>query len=74
MAVSSSTCNPANRESGLVTCIDTLSADGHVIGYEDDPATFEAELRRREGVLGSAHPAVAESASNLAILYNQVSA
>ena len=54
--------------------VPNVSADGSVIGYDDDPAIFEAELRRREAALGSGHPGVAESASNLAILYNQVSA
>ncbi len=37
----------------------------------DDPAPFEAELKQRERALGMNHPDVAESCSNLAILYNQ---
>ncbi len=37
----------------------------------DDPAPFESELRSREKQYGGSHPAVAESCSNLAILYNQ---
>ena len=37
----------------------------------DDPAPFEAELKQREKSLGLRHPDVAESCSNLAILYNQ---
>jgi hypothetical protein len=37
----------------------------------DDPAPFEEELRQREMALGPDHPDVAESCSNLAILYNQ---
>jgi hypothetical protein len=37
----------------------------------DDPAPFEAELRSREKQYGANHPAVAESCSNLAILFNQ---
>mmetsp|Transcript_16128 Transcript_16128/g.44039 ORF Transcript_16128/g.44039 Transcript_16128/m.44039 type:complete len:886 (+) Transcript_16128:261-2918(+) len=37
----------------------------------DDPAPFEAELKQREKALGPRHPDVAESCSNLAILYNQ---
>ena len=39
----------------------------------EDPGPLEAELRRREAALGSDHPAVAEAASTLAILYNQAS-
>ena len=38
---------------------------------DEDPAPFEDELRRREATLGLSHPAVAEAASNLAIIYNQ---
>ena len=38
----------------------------------EDPAPLEAELRRREAALGPGHPAVAEAASTLAILHNQV--
>lgn len=38
---------------------------------DEDPAPFEAELRAREAALGPGHPAVAEAASNLAIIYNQ---
>jgi hypothetical protein len=38
---------------------------------DDNPAPFEAELRAREREYGASHPAVAESCSNLAILYNQ---
>ncbi|KAG2484841.1 hypothetical protein HYH03_016407 [Edaphochlamys debaryana] len=37
----------------------------------DDPSGFEAELDAREHELGPDHPDVAESCSNLAILYNQ---
>lgn len=44
---------------------------GGVDGMADDPAPFEAELRNRERQYGQSHPAVAESCSNLAILYNQ---
>lgn len=40
-------------------------------GVPDDPAPFESELRSRERQYGASHPAVAESCSNLAILYNQ---
>ena len=40
----------------------------------EDPAPLHAELRRREAQLGPSHPAVAEAASTLAILYNQVCA
>ncbi|KIZ03119.1 Nephrocystin-3 [Monoraphidium neglectum] len=40
-------------------------------GMPDDPAPFEAELRSREKQYGANHPAVAESCSNLAILFNQ---
>lgn len=39
--------------------------------HADDPAAFEAELRSRERAHGASHPDVAESCSNLAILYNQ---
>ncbi len=39
----------------------------------EDPAPLEAELQRREAALGPGHPAVAEAASTLAILYNQAS-
>lgn len=38
---------------------------------EDDPAQYEAEVRAREKALGPSHPDVAESLSNLAILYSQ---
>ena len=38
----------------------------------ENPAPYEAELAAREAALGPTHPAVAETASNLAILYNQV--
>lgn len=37
----------------------------------DDPRPFEAELKERQKRLGPDHPDVAESCSNLAILYNQ---
>ncbi|GFR45564.1 hypothetical protein Agub_g6958 [Astrephomene gubernaculifera] len=37
----------------------------------DDATAFEAELASREETLGPDHPDVAESCSNLAILYNQ---
>jgi centrosomal protein CEP104 len=37
----------------------------------EDPAPFVAELGAREQQYGPSHPAVAESCSNLAILYNQ---
>jgi tetratricopeptide (TPR) repeat protein len=37
----------------------------------EDPAPFMAELGAREQQYGPNHPAVAESCSNLAILYNQ---
>jgi hypothetical protein len=37
----------------------------------DDPRPFEEELKERERRLGGDHPDVAESCSNLAILYNQ---
>jgi centrosomal protein CEP104 len=36
-----------------------------------DPAPFEEEYRERERRYGPQHPAVAEAASNLAIVYNQ---
>lgn len=36
-----------------------------------DPVPFEEELRERERRYGPRHPAVAEAASNLAIVYNQ---
>lgn len=36
-----------------------------------EEAIHEAELRRREAILGPNRPEVAESLSNLAILYNQ---
>ena len=42
-----------------------------VLSHTDDPAPFEAELKQREKALGANHPDVAESCSNLAILYNQ---
>jgi len=38
---------------------------------EEDPAVYERELSEREAELGPDHPDVAESLSNLAILYNQ---
>ena len=38
---------------------------------DEDPAPFEEELRRREASLGPTHTAVAEVATNLAIIYNQ---
>lgn len=38
---------------------------------EEDPALYERELSEREAALGPDHPDVAESLSNLAILYNQ---
>ena len=38
---------------------------------DEDPAPFEEELRRREASLGPTHTAVAEAATNLAIIYNQ---
>lgn len=38
---------------------------------DDDPASFEADLRARERQYGREHPAVAESCSTLAIMYNQ---
>jgi centrosomal protein CEP104 len=38
---------------------------------EEDPAVYERELAQRESELGPEHPDVAESLSNLAILYNQ---
>jgi centrosomal protein CEP104 len=38
---------------------------------EDDPAAYEHELAQREAELGPDHPDVAETLSNLAILYNQ---
>ncbi|WIA42558.1 hypothetical protein OEZ86_008540 [Tetradesmus obliquus] len=42
------------------------------LGLEaEDPAPFVAELKAREQQYGQRHPAVAESCSNLAILYNQ---
>ena len=47
---------------------------GLSLELHDDTALYEAELRRREETLGPKHPAVAETASNLAILFNQVSA
>jgi centrosomal protein CEP104 len=37
----------------------------------EDPAPFMAELTAREQQYGPNHPAVAESCSNLAILFNQ---
>jgi len=41
------------------------------VAAPDDPRPFEAELKEREKRLGRDHPEVAESCSNLAILYNQ---
>jgi len=38
---------------------------------DDDPSVYERELAQREKDLGPEHPDVAESLSNLAILYNQ---
>lgn len=37
----------------------------------DDPQAYEAELAAREKALGPNHPDVAESLTNIAILYNQ---
>ena len=37
----------------------------------DDPRAYEAELAAREKALGPDHPDVAESLTNIAILYNQ---
>lgn len=41
------------------------------VAAPDDPRPFEEELKQREKTLGPDHPDVAESCSNLAILYNQ---
>lgn len=41
------------------------------VGMEEDPQVYEEELAMREEELGPEHPDVAESLSNLAILYNQ---
>ena len=38
---------------------------------QDDPRAYEAELAAREKALGPDHPDVAESLTNIAILYNQ---
>jgi len=38
---------------------------------QDDPRAYEAELAVRERALGPDHPDVAESLTNIAILYNQ---
>ncbi|DBB10866.1 TPA: hypothetical protein ACH3X3_007335 [Trebouxia sp. C0006] len=38
---------------------------------QDDPRAYEAELAARERALGPDHPDVAESLTNIAILYNQ---
>lgn len=38
---------------------------------QDDPRAYEAELASRERTLGPDHPDVAESLTNIAILYNQ---
>ncbi|KAL3152527.1 hypothetical protein ABBQ32_001559 [Trebouxia sp. C0010 RCD-2024] len=38
---------------------------------QDDPRAYEAELAARERTLGPDHPDVAESLTNIAILYNQ---
>jgi len=38
---------------------------------DEDPEAYERELSQREAELGPEHPDVAESLSNLAILYNQ---
>lgn len=43
----------------------------HAAAHADDPRPFEEELKAREAALGPDHPDVAESCSNLAILYNQ---
>ena len=45
---------------------------GSPTAVHEDPAPLHAELKRREAQLGPSHPAVAEAASTLAILYNQV--
>ena len=46
-------------------------ADAAAAALNEDPAPFEAELAAREAALGLEHVDVAESLSNLAILYNQ---
>ena len=38
---------------------------------QDNPRAYEAELAARERALGPDHPDVAESLTNIAILYNQ---
>ena len=45
--------------------------DASAAALNEDPAPFEAELAAREKALGADHVDVAESLSNLAILYNQ---
>ncbi len=47
------------------------NADAAAAALNEDPAPFEAELAAREAALGPEHVDVAESLSNLAILYNQ---
>ncbi|KAK9862466.1 hypothetical protein WJX84_003280 [Apatococcus fuscideae] len=47
------------------------SPDASAAALNEDPAPFEAELAAREKALGADHVDVAESLSNLAILYNQ---
>ncbi len=49
----------------------TAAAGAEMSILDEDPAFFEEELRRRTAELGPTHPAVANAASNLAIVYNQ---
>jgi hypothetical protein len=52
--------------------VSRFAEPGSPSAVHEDPAPLHAELRRREAQLGPSHPAVAEAASTLAILYNQV--
>ncbi|KAF8056211.1 CEP104 [Scenedesmus sp. PABB004] len=54
-----------NRQAAAAAAAAAPPPDG------EDPAPFAAELAARERQYGPSHPAVAESCSNLAILYNQ---
>ncbi|KAK9826624.1 hypothetical protein WJX74_006438 [Apatococcus lobatus] len=68
-AAASAAASPAGNEPASPSPM--ASPDAAAAALNEDPAPFEAELAAREAALGPEHVDVAESLSNLAILYNQ---
>ena len=57
-------------------CVIALYPRNHLppasLSQGDDPGLYLEEMSQREAQYGPDHPRVAETCSNLAILYNQV--